>query len=99
MKIGWILSSSRNAAGSRIHGWNMHDCFLKKGIDSNIVYSSLKYGSGLDLSEKEIQKITDKNYDVLVLVGFKNKGSILKLIKLFQKKGYELFILRLMKFR
>ena len=94
MKIGWMLTSSRNNAGSRMHGWNIHDYFLAKGIDSEIIYFSPKYDTKLEFSKKEIDKIILEKYDILVLVGFKSDETIIRLVKLTKKAGVKIVYIK-----
>lgn len=94
MKIGWILSSSKNNAGSRIHGWNIHEYFLKNNLDSNIIYSSSKYGSGLEFSKEELQKIIDEKYNVILLVGFKDKEGVLDFIEFAKKNNIKIIYIK-----
>ena len=65
-KIGWILSGSKNIAGARIQGWNMHEEFLKKDIPSEII-SYNHYNYDLKFTKKEINEILKRNYDLIVL--------------------------------
>lgn len=66
MKIGWILSGSRNVAGARIQGWNMHDYFIKKGINSEIIRSDF-FNYELNLTKEEVKQIMSKGFDLIIL--------------------------------
>lgn len=44
--IYWVLQGGTNIASSRIHGFNIHNTFLKEGIKSKIAYPKKKTGKG-----------------------------------------------------
>ena len=63
-RVFWILIGGKNSGSARIHGYNIHDAFLKNGINSTILHQS-----GRELSFKKQLKIifSLKKNDLLIL--------------------------------
>ena len=86
MKIGWLLSGSRNTAGARIQGWNMHDYFLGKGINSEIIRSNF-HNYKLNLTKEEIRQIISNSFDLIVLQKIASGKNFNYLVEQAHKKG------------
>ena len=91
-KIGWILSGSKNVAGARIQGWNMHEEFLKRGISSEII-SFNHYNYDLKFSREEIDKILEKKYNLVVLQKIQTGENFNYLIEQARKKGTKIILI------
>ena len=79
-KVGWILSGSKNIAGARIQGWNMHEEFLKRGISSEVI-SFKHFNYDLKFSKKEIDEILKKDYDLIVIQKIQTGDNFEYLVK------------------
>ena len=92
MKIGWILSGSKNVAGARIQGWNMHEQCLRKGIDSEII-SFKHYDYDLKFTKKEIKSILKRNYNLIVLQKIQTGKNFDYLVQQAHKKGIKIIFI------
>ena len=86
LKIGWLLSGSRNTAGARIQGWNMHDCFVRKGINSEIIRSDF-HNYELNLTKEEINEMVNKSFDLIVLQKISSGENFDYFVEQAHKKG------------
>ncbi len=92
IKIGWILSGSKNIAGARIQGWNMHEEFLKRGINSEII-SSKNYNYDLNLTKKEIDYLLKRNYDLIVLQKIQTGKNFDYFVQQSHRKGTKIIFI------
>lgn len=92
IKIGWILSGSKNVAGARIQGWNMHEEFLKKRINSEVI-SFKHYNYDLKFTKGEINNIIKRNYDAIVLQKIQTGKNFDYLIYQAHKKGTKIIFI------
>ena len=67
MKIGWILSGGKGVAGARIQGWNMHEYFISKEIDSEVLIGPAEMNTDFYLTKKEIKEIIKQKFDVILV--------------------------------
>ena len=86
IKIGWILSGSKNIAGARIQGWNMHEEFLKRGISSEII-SFRHFNYDLKFSKKEIDEILEKDYNLIIFQKIQTGEHFDYFVREAHKKG------------
>lgn len=91
-KIGWILSGSKNVAGARIQGWNMHKEFLKRGISSEII-SFKHFNYDLKFSKREVDEILKKDYDLIVLQKIQTGDKFGYLVEQAHKKGVKIIFI------
>lgn len=82
-RVFWILIGDRNTGSSRIHGYNVHEALLKKGIKSKILHSSARL-----LTKKEKIKLlfSLRKGDLLILQKRK-EISLKKLLYYLKFKG------------
>lgn len=75
-RVFWILVGNKNTGSSRIHGYNVHDALLKRGVKSEILFNKSR-----SLTKKEKIKIlvSLKKGDLLILQKRKER-SLLKLL-------------------
>jgi len=92
MKIGWILSGSRNTAGARIQGWNMHDYFISQGIHSEIISHNF-FNYELNLSKEEIKQIINKGFDLIILQKIASGKNFDYFVDLAHKKGIKIIFI------
>lgn len=92
MKVGWILSGNKKVAGARIQGWNMHEEFIKKGINSEII-SFDHYNYDLRFSKKEIVQILKKDYDVIILQKIQAGNNFDYLVNQAHKKSIKIIFI------
>ena len=90
MKIGWILWGDKTVASARIQGWNVHDLFVNKGINSKIIFAPKGFQTELKLSKKEIDNILNKNYECIVLQKIQKGKNFFYLVKKAKEKGTKL---------
>lgn len=66
LKVGWFLLGDANTGSSRIHGLNIHNYLLSRGIESVILQSSPRMVNRLTLSREEQDQILQSGFDVLI---------------------------------
>ena len=89
LKVGWILSGSRNTAGARIQGWNVHDEFIKNGINSEII-SSKHFNYDLQFTKEEINNILNRRYDIIIFQKIQTGENFFYFIQEAHKKRIKL---------
>jgi glycosyltransferase involved in cell wall biosynthesis len=90
MKIGWILSGDMGVASARIQGWNMHKLFLKRGINSKIIYSPNGFQTKLNLSKRKINEILIEGYDCIILQKIQKWENFSYFIRKAHKNGIKI---------
>jgi glycosyltransferase involved in cell wall biosynthesis len=98
MKIGWIISGTKKIPSARLHGWNLHDHFLKKGIESEVIFSPIpefnKYNREkkeilreLILSKADIDLLAGEKFDYLILQKINEGDNIDYLLQRCHENG------------
>lgn len=93
MKIGWILSGNKGVAGARIQGWNMHKEFLKRKINSEIIFAPKGFQTELKLSKEEIDNIIKKDYNIIVLQKIQSGKNFNYLVENAHKKDIKIIFI------
>lgn len=66
IKVGWLLLGDINTGSSRIHGINIHNYLLTKGVDSIICQTSSGMNRHLVLSDQEQERLLTSGINILV---------------------------------
>ena len=81
-RVFWILVAGKNNGSSRIHGHNIHNAFLKKGINSTILHQSSR-----ELSFKnQLRIIYSLNKNDLLILQKRKETSIKSMLFLLKIK-------------
>lgn len=72
LKLGWLITGCDSVAGSRLHGWAMHDFLSLQGLYSHVVWSAPAYKQNLTFSQEETDALFDVDVNVLVLQGVRS---------------------------
>jgi|SRR5690554_2934924 len=85
-RVFWILVGDKNTGSSRIHGYNVHEALIKKGIQSKIQYNSTR---ALTRKEKLKLLLFLRKGDLLILQKRKEL-SLKKLLRYLKLKGVKI---------
>ncbi|HAB28699.1 MAG: hypothetical protein CMP05_00225 [Xanthomarina sp.] len=85
-RVFWILIGDKNTGSSRIHGYNVHEALIKKGIQSKIQYNSTR---ALTRKEKLKLLLFLRKGDLLILQKRKEL-SLKKLLRYLKLKGVKI---------
>jgi glycosyltransferase involved in cell wall biosynthesis len=83
LRVFWLLVGDKNTGSSRIHGHNIHNEFIKKGIFSKILKQGIKPFS---IREMIWLVLNLKKGDLLILQKRK-EFSLIKILRLLKLKG------------
>lgn len=72
LKLGWLIIGNLDVAGSRLHGWAMHNYFSQNGFTSYVNWASSGYKPNLKFTKKEIDEIFEVDINVIMLQGVKS---------------------------
>lgn len=85
-RVFWMLVGNKNTGSSRIHGYNVHEALIEKGISSKVLCSNPK-----PLTKKQKLRLLFylRKGDLLILQKRKEK-SLMKVLKYLKIKGVSL---------
>lgn len=85
-RVFWMLVGNKNTGSSRIHGYNVHEALIKKGIFSKVLYSN---PASLTKKQKLRLLFSLRKGDLLILQKRKEK-SLIKVLSYLKIKGVSL---------
>jgi glycosyltransferase involved in cell wall biosynthesis len=92
IKIGWLLLGDINTGSSRIHGINIHNDLLARGIESVILQTNSPWNVNLTISSIEQEIILNAGFSVLIFQKVFG-GEAVTFARRAQQKGIKTILL------